>query len=740
VQAKILSFFSPKIGLSLLVAEHPVFHLIVNPDGSTNQPQPKTIREGKPIGDTLFDLAVDQVEIANGLAILNERKIPFDVAAKNLGATIRYHAGPPEKERYFAHLTVADLTAHRGKQPAIASKLDLDAALGRNAAELTSFQLKTAESTLNASGSIVNYSSPQWNFSTNGEMDVRELEALTEIEGLKRGIVTLNLKGHGESASNFLVDGHAAIQGGAYTTEYVTLQSVNGSTDVHASQDELLLRNAVAKLRQGGVIDAELRIQNWLAPTPEAATLQKTAVKTSPNSKGRKVDTAAAKPVQPQGTIRAKLSRITLRSVLDATAPRDFKDIGFDTAASGSVNVNWLGSFDDMTLDTKLSLAPPSSTPTGEAPLSGELDAEYFNRRGTVQIRSLEARSPGTTISVHGDLGVYPDNRTSSIQGDVVIHDLSEFDRTLTAVGLVVNNKRGVQALPLELQGEAEFHGQLTGTIYQPTLTGKLIATNFATLIPAHIATSAASTAAPGNVTAPGTEGSSTGDRKIEWDRLEASGQYSLAEISIHDATITRGSTVVHVSGAVRPHRINPRRADFDENSGIDATVAIKNAEIADLLAIAGEQKVPVTGVLSLNIHAGGALNNLSGGGNLNAKGGEIYGEPYHSADADVRFAGRELAITKFSLLQNGARITADGAYNTDTKMFRANAQGRDINLAHLRRLQGKKYEIGGSAEFDAHATGNLDNPTVHASARLDDVTLGGQHLGNVVARRRCQG
>ncbi len=733
VQAKILSFISPNVGLSLLVAEHPVFHLIINPDGSTNQPQPKTVREGKPIGDTLFDLEVDRVEIANGLAIVNERKIPFDVAAKDLGATIQYQAGSRDKERYLAHLSVADLTAHRAKQPVIASTIDLNIALGRNAAELSGFRLKTASSVLQASGNIANYSDPRWNVATNGEVDVRELEALTEIEGLQRGIASLNLKCQGEGSSKFSIDGDARVKGGAYKDEYVTLQSVDATTTVHVSQDELVLQNAVAKLRQGGMIEGEFRLQNWLAPTPDSPTTQKSAVSISPGSKVRKAS-VTPKGQSPQGRIRAKISRITLRTVLNATAPRDFQDIGFDTAASGLVNVNWLGSLDDLTLDTKVSLASPANA-TGEAPLSGELDAEYFQRRGTVLIRSLEAKSPGTTISVHGDLGVYPDNRPSAIQGDVIVHDLAEFDRTLSALGVVANGKKGVQALPLELHGEAEFHGQLTGTIYQPTVTGKLTATNFTTLIPAQNSASTTPSVAPsGKMTAQEVGTLAVRERRIEWDKLDASGQYSLAEISIHDATITRGSTVVHASGAIRPHRINPREADFDEHSGIDATVTIQNAEVADLLAIAGEQQVPVTGILSLNLHAGGNLNNLSGGGNVSAKGGEIYGEPYRSVNADLRFAGRELAITRLSLLQNGGRIDADGAYNTESKKFRANAQGRSFDLAHLRRLQGRKFAIGGNLEFDAHASGDLNNPSVHAKARLDDLTLGEQKLGNVVA------
>ena len=39
VRARILAFFRPEIALNYLEADHPVLHLIVYPDGSTNQPR-----------------------------------------------------------------------------------------------------------------------------------------------------------------------------------------------------------------------------------------------------------------------------------------------------------------------------------------------------------------------------------------------------------------------------------------------------------------------------------------------------------------------------------------------------------------------------------------------------------------------------------------------------------------------------------------------------------------------------
>ena len=101
VRAKIISFFRAKVGLNLLQGEHPVFHLIVYPDGSTNQPHPKTAEHHGSVTDTLFDLAVDRTEITNGVLLLNQRAIPFDLAANDLGATIEYDRA---RDHYLADL------------------------------------------------------------------------------------------------------------------------------------------------------------------------------------------------------------------------------------------------------------------------------------------------------------------------------------------------------------------------------------------------------------------------------------------------------------------------------------------------------------------------------------------------------------------------------------------------------------------------------------------------------------
>ncbi|HVJ07776.1 MAG TPA: translocation/assembly module TamB domain-containing protein [Acidisarcina sp.] len=734
IRAKILAFLQPKIGLNLLVAEHPVFHLIIYPDGSTNQPRPKVVSApGKPIKDTLFDLAVDRTEIADGWVIVNQKKIPFDLAAKDLGATVAYVPAANGKDRYIANVTVADLTAHRGKEPPIRSNLDLNLELGRNSAQLNALHLKTGPSLLEASGGIEDFANPQWHFAMTGKIDVREVESLTEVEGLGGGIATLRLKGQG-GRSKFVVEGDTNVQGATYATPYVTVRGANATTRIHATEEELLLTDAVATLDHEGEVQGSLRLSHWLG-TASPAVEDKSA---SPRN-GHAVS-APSKPQPMTGTIRARLSGITLREILKATAARRYQDLGFDTAVSGPVEVDWVGGGDDLTLKAKMTMMPTRSAAKGEVPVSGMVDAEYFNRHGTVEIQALEAQTPGTHLSVKGSLGVYPESRTSALQGDLVTKNLGEFDRTLNALGLVANGKHGVQALPVELQGQAEFHGQVTGTIYEPIVKGHVVATNFATVLPAPAAsgsTPARATSGPAALLGTATTAppaAPAGQQKIQWDRLDATGEYSLEQISIQQATIARGHTVVHATGSIRPHRLSPHHVNFDEQSAINATLGVQDADVTDVLAIAGQQQVPVTGKLTMDVHAGGTLNNLNGGGHLSVKGGEIYEEPYRSLNADLGFAGRELAIRKLTFSQNGGTITGDAAYDLGSKRFRADAKGQGFELSHFRRIQRQNLGLTGKLTFEAHGSGAIDNPTIHANAHLADVLLDNQKLGTLDA------
>ena len=65
--------------------------------------------------NTLLDLQAGKVELADGLAILNDRAIPFDLAANQLNAEVHYVSS---NDRYGATIDLADGTVLRFTAPA----------------------------------------------------------------------------------------------------------------------------------------------------------------------------------------------------------------------------------------------------------------------------------------------------------------------------------------------------------------------------------------------------------------------------------------------------------------------------------------------------------------------------------------------------------------------------------------------------------------------------------------------
>jgi translocation and assembly module TamB len=731
VRAKIISFFQAKVGLRLLRGDHPVLHLIVYPDGSTNQPRPKAATRRGSVTDTLFDLAVDRTEISDGVLLLNQRAIPFDLTADDLGVTVDYDRA---RDHYLADLRAADITAQRGEMAPVRSRLTVKAELSRTGAVLSQLQLETGGSprngsVLEVSGSLQNYADPQFDFAASGSIDVREVEALTAVPGLAGGIAELRLKAKGNAAS-FAVDGTVKALGAAYRIPEVEVSGVNGSADLHMTQDEIAVTALRARLPEGGSVEGELRLANWLAPTAAAPT-RKAAVaavaKRSQNLPAPEIGQVAA------GSIRAQIRDITLRTVMRAVAPARYQDLGFDTAATGQVSVQWTGSAVDATVTAKVSLAAGNGR--DGAPLGGTVDATYDNRRGMVDVRDLTAQTPGSRIHVEGALGVYPLARPSAIHGDLATTNLGEFDKTLTALGLSSEGfgakKIGVAAIPVRLRGEAEFHGTVSESLLDPDVKGRLTASNFDTVFPSAAASggSADANLAQGSSAAP-----TLAVTDLHWDSLEAEAEYSDDGIAVQQATLARGKSTIRVSGDLHRHRISRQRSAFDDYSAIDATASLQNASISDLLTLAG-LKAPVSGTLNLQAHVGGTLGSLNGGGHVAALGGEIESQPYKSLNSDLKFAGHEIDAANLKFLLDGGQIVGEGGYDVRAETLRFQAKGSGFALERLPQIQTAKLSVAGVLDFEASGSGPVRALTAQAAARVSKLAVNGDFKGSLGAK-----
>jgi translocation and assembly module TamB len=768
LRLKLLNLFSYMAGagveahvrLSYLGVEHPQFHLIVDKDGKTNQPEPKHPSTNKtPLTDTLLDLKAGEVVVTDGVALLNNHAIPFDMAARDLGAEVHYLL---PTDRYGMSVDLKDLRTKLGKQVEAQSALRLEAELGRDAVELRHFEFTSGKnSKLEATGSLKRFAKPEWQAAVKGSLELKQLSVLANVDGLNAGTVALDLKSHNcvtppavaqqhppfwqrshpketvkpprplppdpDCVAGYLLVGTAKIYKAAYRDENVRLHDVDGSATLHVTPTELLLTALTGYLPGGGSASGELRIANWLgevppkdiaasSPTAKAAV---TTTNTTANAVGAKAPITNTK-VPPVATAHAYLTatvvKIPLRTIMDATAPEHYGDLGFDTAVSGPVKVEWGGPAknvaDTVEVDGNLTFAPTGVRRPGalnDVPVTGQTVAHYSGKNETVLIQRVTLQMPQTNFEASGVLGVNAGDPLTALRVDLTVRDLGEYNQLLTTLDLEGNGKRGTAAIPVVLHGAMQFNGTARGKIADLDVKGHLMATNAEFAL---------------------------GTTDVLLDSVVTDAEYSPnSGVVVASSTIKRGTSVLNVAGKIVPRQAVGRRGVvsyvWDDGMTLDAQAQLANAQVVDVLQIAGQQgKVPLTGTVGLNIHAAGVLNSLSGGGHVALANGVAYGEPYESAVADLTVQGKAIEASNVVLKAHGMQIAGDGGYDWGSERLHAHMEGHDILLSKFVTVRHETTEMDGVVSVVADADGTMTQPGLKANVKVTGMTFRGQGIG----------
>jgi translocation and assembly module TamB len=90
-QIKILSLARTELGLNYLVLDHPVIHIILYSDGTTNQPEPKVKQDSPKITmEQIFALSINRLEVRRGELIWGNQRMPLDFSVRDVSADLSY--------------------------------------------------------------------------------------------------------------------------------------------------------------------------------------------------------------------------------------------------------------------------------------------------------------------------------------------------------------------------------------------------------------------------------------------------------------------------------------------------------------------------------------------------------------------------------------------------------------------------------------------------------------------------
>jgi translocation and assembly module TamB len=731
VKIGLLGFLSPHVLLRDLEVAGPRVHIVVYPDGSTNQPHPRRPhRQSKPELDTLFNLQAGHVAVEQGALDYDNRAAsfdfrnryaPLDFAADDVSLVMHYvpaFHGTPELYRIelgAADLNLARILPRNKSSPVhgtLAATVDLEPAkiLLRNL-RLISHRQAAPNRELDVTGVLDDLSHPRWQAKVLGDLDMRLLDPVFGYGDAPVGIAHLDLAAAGQP-EEFHIDGPVHVDCGSYIGAGINAKDVTLDAQVHADAKQLQIAQIVARLRPGGQIAGNLTLGPWLPAVP-AATVERTFASPEERRASRNVLVRSAQISIPvNGKVNANFSGVALDTVMDMVAAPPYRRLGLDARLNGPAVATWTnGLGNNVSVIALFGMTPSAQSPKGEVPANGVIDATYSQHDGSVDLRKLELHLPGSDIEARGRLGAYPVNRPSALNVDFHSSNLAEFDAALRSLGLNRNGRAGTAALPVALNGQAEFHGTWAGSLVKPQISGGLKATQLAIEMPSR-------------------HGSQSPPQFVRMDSVDANGSYSAAQIAVLHALLLRGKTRIALSGTLDA---SPEpQAEFNEDSVIHLRAEGTNVDLADVRPFLadGGSTLPIAGEFNAQIDADGPLHAPSGSGWVELENGNIYGEPVSHLRIQGAMANQVLKLTSATLNEAGGTFSASGSYDFAARRYQLDAHCEGTEISRIAWVRQRDLDVTGKLGVSLTGSGTLDDPRLQGHATVSSLTLGGQRFG----------
>jgi len=311
----------------------------------------------------------------------------------------------------------------------------------------------------------------------------------------------------------------------------------------------------------------------------------------------------------------------------------------------------------------------------------------------------------------------------TSLAVDFHSQNLGEYDTVLRDLGLTRHGKTGTAALPVALNGQADFHGTWSGSLLNPKVAGSVKATQLA------VELAAISSPKAGQ------------PQYLRLDSVEATGSYSPALVDLSRCVLRRGNTEIDLSGSLAAAAASSNRRPvaipkFDANSLLHLRLHAAKVDMEDLRPFIG-QEVPVTGAVDAQLQVDGPIHAPAGSGWVAMDKGSVYGEPVERLRAQGSLANQTLKLTSVTGNEAAGKITASGSYEFPSHRFQLDAKGSGIDLARIEGLRCKGLAFTGMLGFTVMGSGTFDDPHLEAHASLPGLALNGEPLGGLELRAR---
>jgi translocation and assembly module TamB len=426
VGLRIVSMMKRDVDIASLVIEQPRVNILVDNNGITNFPRPKLDRpSGKHPIERLVDLAIAEITLKNGTLRYGDRRLPIDVRGRFLTASLGYDFTGPS---YRGALTMGEMTVDAKPVLPVTVAFDSRVALFKNSVRVERALMTMKDTTVEASGTVENFSTPKLDFDVRANGTLAELGPPLRLPRPHTGDVTFAGKLTYSSLDRLLIAGRVTGQHLAVKQDRVSIDEISLTSDVRMTADDVALRDTTVHALDG-VFRGSMDIRDFKA-----------------------------------FKVNGSLTGVSIRSLARMAALEGSKLAG---TMNGPVEVT--GSFEKGTRDIKAGGRFNVAATQDGIPVEGFVEAAYDQRRNELQLGNSYLTLPSSRLDFRGTLGQQLQIRLESRN----LNDL------LPALELA--SRKAPDKLPLELKpgGSALFEGAVTGPLNDARVAGTATLTGF---------------------------------------------------------------------------------------------------------------------------------------------------------------------------------------------------------------------------------------------------------------------
>ena len=692
---KIVSLLRRDVNLEYLNVTGPRIYLIVAPDGRTNIPEPKSKLRGErsPI-ETLLNLAVGRFNLRNGVFEVEARsRIPFSLRGRNLDAAFGYERAVP---RYRGDVSVQSLDLRWDGQTAVPAGVRMAVALEQNRIAISSARLSSGASAVDFAGSVKDLASPRADFQYQAHLAAADVIRVFPLRGLESGRAEIAGTARWAGGSNYSLTGNLHASGVNF--RQAPLQVRNGRIEGALALDSQGARLSGIQFSGDapgarGAISAKGRVAaiDWRGNTLDFRGIGLDAL-------GGSFTGNARLEGYEHFHVSGDLRDLDTRTAVAFYSP---EPLPWDSRLSGSVSLDGsLRRRQDLRASADLALSPAGQG----APVHGRIAASYDASIGALDLGQSTLDLPASRIELSGSIG-------HRLQVHLETRDLNDF---LPALG------ESTKALPVILQnGSVVFEGEVTGQLEDPHVSGRLTATGF------------------------------TYDGR-SFDRLEAGLTATPESLELRNAALTRGTlrAEFHLAAGL----LNWKPQDVASLSGGGT---LRNAAVADLLALAGRPDVRADGILNATAQVSGTVGNPQANAEVEVTKGSFQGEPFERLTASLAGTAREVRLMSGQVTAGAKQVRFDASFQhppqrLDTGLLQFQVQSNALPLDQIHTLDEARPGVRGTLQIAAKgavnvSSGNAGGAALRVAGLQADVMarnlqLTGQPLGDAHLTANSEG